>query len=106
MTKWLTFANTATITDQLTGAVAVRQYTLTSADDVPGRDPRAWTLQGSDDGVTWTTVDTRADVDFADRRQTRAFVVTGSASYSRYRLQITANHGAAETQLAEWQLIA
>ncbi|MER7281242.1 GH92 family glycosyl hydrolase [Dactylosporangium sp. NPDC000244] len=106
MTKWLTFANTATITDQLTGAVAVKQYTLTSADDVPGRDPRAWTLQGSNDGVTWTTVDTRADVDFADRRQTRAFVVTGSASYSRYRLQITANHGAAETQLAEWQLIA
>ncbi|WP_433216903.1 GH92 family glycosyl hydrolase [Dactylosporangium sp. CS-047395] len=106
MTKWLTFANTATLTDQLTASVAVKQYTLTSADDVPGRDPRAWTLQGSNDGVTWTTVDTRSNVDFADRRQTRAFVVTGSASYSRYRLQITANHGAAETQLAEWQLIA
>ncbi|WP_433062817.1 GH92 family glycosyl hydrolase [Dactylosporangium sp. CS-033363] len=105
LTKWLTFANTATITDQLTGAMAVKQYTLTSANDLPGRDPRDWALQGSNDGVTWTTVDTRSGIDFADRRQTRAFVVSGSGSYSRYRLQITANHGAAETQLAELQVI-
>ncbi|WP_344611358.1 glycoside hydrolase domain-containing protein [Dactylosporangium salmoneum] len=105
MTKWLTFAATATLTDQLASAVTIKQYTLTSADDVPGRDPKNWTLQASNDGVTWTTIDTRTNVDFADRRQTRAFVVPGTASYSRYRLQITANHGAAETQLAEWQLL-
>jgi len=106
LTKWLTFANTATITDQLTASVAVKQYTLTSANDFPTRDPRDWTLQGSNDGTTWTTVDTRANVDFADRRQTRPFAVTGSASYSRYRLVVSANHGAAETQLAELQLLA
>lgn len=80
-------------------------YTLTSADDLPGRDPRGWVLQGSNDGTNWTTVDTRTNVDFADRRQTRAFSVAGGTSWSRYRLQITANHGAAETQLAEVQLI-
>lgn len=105
MTKWLTFATTGTITDQLTGAVAVKQYTLTSANDEPTRDPKDWTLQGSNDGTTWTTVDTRANVDFADRRQTRPFTVTGSAAYSRYRLTITANHGATATQLAELQLL-
>jgi hypothetical protein len=105
LTKWLTFATTATITDQLTAPVAVKQYTLTSANDFPTRDPRDWTLQGSNDGTTWTTVDTRSNVDFADRRQTRPFAVTGSASYSRYRLVVSANHGAAETQLAELQLL-
>ncbi|MEV4508031.1 GH92 family glycosyl hydrolase [Dactylosporangium sp. NPDC049525] len=105
LTKWLTVANTATITCQLTSAATVTQYTLTSADDLPGRDPKNWVLQGSNDGVTWTTVDTRTDVDFADRRQTRAFTVPGSTAYARFRLQITANHGAAETQLAELQLI-
>jgi predicted alpha-1,2-mannosidase len=105
MTKWLAFANTATLTEQLTASVAVQQYTLTSADDVPGRDPKNWTLQGSNDGTTWTTVDTRTNIAWGDRRETRAFTVTGSAGYSRYRLQITANNGAAETQLAEWQLI-
>ncbi|GAA3230870.1 GH92 family glycosyl hydrolase [Dactylosporangium siamense] len=105
-TKWLTVANTATITCQLSAGVAVKQYTLTSANDLPGRDPRSWTVQGSNDGVTWTTVDARSNVDFADRRQTRAFTVSSSTAYSRYRLQITANHGAAETQLAELQLLA
>ncbi|GAA1531736.1 hypothetical protein GCM10009827_056870 [Dactylosporangium maewongense] len=106
MTKWLAFAATATITCQLSGATTVRQYTLTSADDLPGRDPRNWVLQGSNDGVTWTTVDARDNVDFADRRQTRAFTAPATATYSRFRLQITANHGAAETQLAELQLLA
>ncbi|BCY11269.1 GH92 family glycosyl hydrolase [Actinoplanes sp. L3-i22] len=105
LTKWLVFANTATITDQPGSAVAVKQYTLTSANDTPGRDPRDWTLQGSDDGSSWTTVDTRSGVDFGDRRETRAFSVTGSASYARYRLVVSANHGAAETQLAELQLL-
>jgi hypothetical protein len=106
MTKWLVFANTATVTCQLTAAATVRQYTLTSADDVPGRDPKNWVVQGSNDGVTWTTVDTRTNIDFADRRQTRAFVIPNTTAYSRYRIQVTANHGAAETQLAEFELLA
>ncbi|MEV6928138.1 GH92 family glycosyl hydrolase [Dactylosporangium sp. NPDC051485] len=105
MTKWLAFTNTATITCQLTAGATVKHYTLTSANDVPGRDPKNWTLQGSNDGSTWTTVDTRSNIDFVDRRQTRAFVIANSTSYTRYRLQITANHGAAETQLAELELL-
>jgi predicted alpha-1,2-mannosidase len=105
LTKWLTFQNTATLEDRLTAAAVVKQYTLTSADDVPGRDPRGWTLQGSTDGTTWVTLDTRSGLDFSDRRQTRAFTIANTTAYSRYRLQITANHGAAETQLAEWELL-
>lgn len=107
LTKWLTFQNTATLTYQFAGttSVAVKQYTLTSADDTPTRDPKNWTLQGSNDGVNWVTVDTRSNIDFSDRRQTRAFVISNTTSYTRYRLQITANHGAAETQLSEWELI-
>ena len=106
LTKWLTFAGTGTVEYRLPSAAAVKQYTLTSAEDAPERDPRSWTLQGSNDGTTWTTVDTRANVDFADRRQTRAFVIPNTTAYSRYRLQITANHGATATQLAEWELLA
>ncbi|GIF22845.1 putative alpha-1,2-mannosidase [Actinoplanes tereljensis] len=106
LTKWLTFQNTATLEYALPTAAAVKQYTLTSANDAAGRDPRSWTLQGSTDGTTWTTLDTRSGLDFSDRRQTRAFVIANTTAYSRYRLQITANHGAAETQLAEWELLA
>jgi predicted alpha-1,2-mannosidase len=107
LTKWLTFQNTATLEYRFAGTstVAVRQYTLTSADDSPGRDPKSWTLQGSTDGANWVTLDTRTNLDFSDRRQTRAFVLANTTAYPRYRLQVTANHGAPETQLAEWELI-
>jgi predicted alpha-1,2-mannosidase len=105
LTKWLAFQNTATLTSQSATASVVKQYTLTSGDDVPGRDPASWTLQGSADGTTWVTLDTRTGLDFSDRRQTRAFVIPNTTAYPRYRLQITANHGAAETQLAEWELL-
>jgi predicted alpha-1,2-mannosidase len=107
LTKWLTTQNTATLEYRFNGntPVTVKQYTLTSANDVPGRDPRSWTLQGSTDGTNWVTVDTRTGLEFSDRRQTRAFVVANPAAYPRYRLQVTANRGAAETQLAEWELL-
>ena len=59
LTKWLTFAPTATIMLKLRQPVAVSRYALTSANDVPGRDPRDWTLSGSNDGTTWSTVDSR-----------------------------------------------
>ena len=47
----------------------------------------------------------RHSLDFADRRQTRAFVIPNTTAYTRYRLQVTANHGGAATQLAEWELL-
>jgi predicted alpha-1,2-mannosidase len=107
LTKWLTAQGTATLEYQFAGnsPATVRQYTLTSANDFAERDPSSWTLQGSTDGANWVTVDARSNLDFSDRRQTRAFVVANPAAYSRYRLQVTANHGAAETQLAEWELL-
>ena len=45
---------------KLPGPVSVAQYTLTSANDVPARDPRNWTLSGSNDGDAWTVIDTKA----------------------------------------------
>ncbi|HLL64416.1 MAG TPA: glycoside hydrolase domain-containing protein [Micromonosporaceae bacterium] len=105
-TKWLTLQNTATLECVLPAPAAVKQYTLTTADDAAPRDARDWTLQASTDGATWVILDTRTNIDFAHRGETRAFVVPNSAVYSRYRLQLTANHGATATQLAEWELLA
>ena len=31
-------------------------FTITSSNDSPDRDPRVWEIQGSNDGVNWTTV--------------------------------------------------
>jgi len=38
---------------------AIARYDLVSANDVPERDPKDWQFQGSSDGVTWATLDTR-----------------------------------------------
>jgi predicted alpha-1,2-mannosidase len=105
LTQWLSPLETATIEDRLAEPATIEQYTLTSAADLPERDPRSWNLQGSHDGKTWTTIDSRTGLDFDDRRQTRAFVVAHPGSYTSYRLQITAAHGASQIQLAEWQLL-
>ena len=69
-----------------------------------GRDPRDWTLQGSNDGTTWTTLDARSGEDFSERFQTRQFSFANDVAYRHYRLDITANHGDGLIQLAELQL--
>ena len=58
-TKWLTFATTGWVQIELDQPVDVVRYALTSANDAAERDPKNWVIQGSTDGQTWTTVDTR-----------------------------------------------
>jgi len=82
----------------------VVKYTITSANDVPNRDPRDWNLQGSDNGSTWTTLDTRSGQAFASRLLTKTFSFINTAPYTYYRLNITANNGETGTQFAEWEL--
>lgn len=48
-------------------------YTLTSANDVPERDPKDWKLTGSNDALTWTTLDIRSGQTFTGRGQTKSF---------------------------------
>ncbi|SIQ11912.1 PKD domain-containing protein [Cellulosimicrobium aquatile] len=100
-TKWLTFARTGQLTLRMEQPVAVVKYGITSANDSAGRDPKNWKLQGSTDGQTWVDLDTRADEDFPQRFQPRTFDVANETAYGWYRLDVTANSGDAEVQLAE-----
>lgn len=80
-------------------------YTLTSANDSPGRDPRSWVLEGSNDGLVWDILDERQDVEFTARFQSLAFDVMNPGAYSDYRLTILENNGATnEFQLADWSM--
>ncbi|MDT7729260.1 MAG: hypothetical protein QOI21_5836 [Actinomycetota bacterium] len=103
-TKWLAFTQSAWIGYQLTTPAAISSYSLTSANDFTGRDPKDWTLQGSADGTTWVDLDKRANEVFSDRFQTRTFEFTNTKVYPRYRLNITANAGESATQLADFEL--
>lgn len=64
-----------------------------SADNFPARTPTSWTLQGSNNGSTWTTIDTRTGFTSWTQSTAYLFSATNTTSYSYYRLYITANVG-------------
>ncbi|MBD5785942.1 GH92 family glycosyl hydrolase [Cellulosimicrobium terreum] len=106
-TKWLAFATTGWVRYQFAEPVAITAYAMTSGGDAAGRDPKTWTVEGSNDGSTWAPVDQRTDEDFAGRGQQNVYELDGeSEAYTYYRLNITANSGDSIVQLADWDLSA
>jgi fibronectin type 3 domain-containing protein len=113
-TKWYSGANTSSSgwlqVDLGAGnAQMLVRYDLTSANDVPGRDPKNWQVLASNDAVNWTTLDTRTGETFATRFLTNQYTLGNSAAYRYYKLNILSNFSgsaAAGIQLAEWALIS
>ena len=58
--KWCVDTRRASVVWQvdLLHPQAVSSYAVTSANDVPAREPLGWTLYGSDDGASWTSLHT------------------------------------------------
>ncbi|WP_019912456.1 discoidin domain-containing protein [Paenibacillus sp. HW567] len=102
-TKWLITTNSGWIQYKFATGVtqSVTSYSITSANDVPGRDPKSWTLQGSNNGTSWTTLDTRTNEAFASRFLKKTYTFSNTTAYAYYRLNISANNGEPHLQLAE-----
>jgi alpha-L-fucosidase 2 len=85
----------------------VSQYTLTSANDTPKRDPSTWELAGSNDGRQWTTLDKHTgEPPFAKRGETKTYTTNKSnTSYKTYRLIFQPNAGQKHFQVAEITLV-
>ena len=103
-TKWLVFEPTGWLVYETSAPVVIRKYALTSANDADGRDPQNWTVSGSNDGTTWTTLDTRTGESFENRFQTKEYSFTNETAYKFFKLDITLNHGEDIVQLADWYL--
>ncbi len=108
-TKWLTFENAGWIQYDFAKETSkiVSGYSITSANDFPGRDPKDWSLKGSDDGISWTVLDERTNECFTDRLQTRVFRVNNETAYKMYRLDVSAirDPAAGMLQIAEIELL-
>jgi hypothetical protein len=108
-TKWLTgFTPTGWIQFQFPNNQqnTITRYSIASANDVPERDPRNWTLDGSNDGSSWTVVDTQVDQSWSARFQRREFACSNPNAYNYYRLTITLNNGASNlTGFSEMELL-
>ncbi len=87
--------------------VVISGYSLTSGDKLSSCDPKSWTLEVSNNGNDWTTVDSRSNQIFIDRNETNIYqtsLASSDAAYTYYRLNISANNGGQDLCLAEWQL--
>ncbi|MES2919980.1 MAG: glycoside hydrolase N-terminal domain-containing protein [Verrucomicrobiota bacterium] len=113
-TKWCFVHNNQTIVWQAEypEPKTFTSYALTSADDVSARDPKAWTLEGSNDGTSWTTLDSRSLGSattpvwpFPSRNQTVGFTCTAAGAFNRYRFTFAPNTTTTHFQVAEIQLI-
>jgi len=79
----------------------VASYGITSADDIPARDPQEWVLAGSTDGTTWTELDRRAlGKPFESRLQTKRFTIEKPTACRFYRFSFVPQ-GASHFQVAE-----
>jgi gliding motility-associated-like protein len=116
VTKWLIFNGEApgslSAVYKPTGSYVVTGYTLTTANDAPGRDPRNWQFFGSNDSTNWVTLDTRTNQlgQTADRFKTFSFALAnaGTVAYKFYRILFTANNGANDGvrfQIGEWEIM-
>lgn len=93
-TKWCTEHEGRPVIWQITYpktiATPLREYSFTSADDVPTRDPQHWTLLGSDNAVDWVELDKRnLETPFAERRLTQTFEFDNNQTYRHYRFVFT-----------------
>ena len=68
----------------------------------PNRAPKNWTMEGSNDNSSWTTLDTQTNQTSWSSGEVRNFQTTSVVTAYRYfRLNITANNGDANTQVAD-----
>jgi hypothetical protein len=106
-TKWLTFHNTSWLqirfADNKTRRAAY--YSISSGNDGSERDPKDWQVEGSNDGIRYTLLDSRVNESFDKRNATKIYEIIRPGKYRYYRLNITANHGDQRTQLSEWDLL-
>ncbi|HMI02705.1 MAG TPA: discoidin domain-containing protein [Pedobacter sp.] len=86
------------------GPQVANVYTVSSANDVKNRDPKAWVLEGSLDGTNWVQLDTRQDQDFNSRFETKIYDFPNTVAYKYYRLTVVSNLGDNLFQISEWSL--
>jgi hypothetical protein len=103
---WFYKGTTGWLQNDLGHMERVQRYAIRSAGGVVPRDPKDWQFQGSNDGATWTTLDTQSDQAFAQRLELKTYAIANPVSYRYYRLNVTANNGdVVFTDLGEFELL-
>ncbi|WP_160114797.1 discoidin domain-containing protein [Aquimarina sp. AU474] len=109
--KWLdnggvpSTSNPSWIQIQFPAALIVNKITITSANDVPDRDPENFNIQGSNNGTSWVTLNSWSGQTWVNRFERREFDFTNTNAYTYYRLNTTKNRASINmTQICEIEL--
>lgn len=96
-TNWTTDGPTAAwLRYQMYAPLVVVKYSIRRRDDIPERNPSAWTFEGSQEGTAWTILDTQSNITWPTGGETKIFEIPNEDPFSYYRLNITANSGASQ----------
>jgi len=77
--------------------LSIDSYTVMSAYyDYGSVSPRDWTFEGSNNGTSWTVLDTRSGVTTWASNTRYSYTLASQASYQYYRMNITANNGSTQ----------
>lgn len=72
-------------------AKIINYYAITGMNDTANnRNPKTWTLQGSNDGSSFTTVHSVTNAPQFSQNETRTYTMNNTTDYRYYRLNITA----------------
>ena len=94
--KWCCDGPVQWLTVEFAQPVALDSFTVTSGNDVPGRDPLAWTIDGSNDGVDFETIFEQDDAAslWTQRLEVIHFILPKrSKAYKFIRYQVTRTGG-------------
>ena len=93
---WITNGtSTGWLRYQFPSAVTALGYAIRPwwCDTYPGRTPKTWTFEGSNNGSSWTTLDTQTNWASANSTDWVYFPVASPGSYLYYQLNVSANNG-------------
>jgi len=102
-TMWQTSSGTQWIKADLVSNTLVAGYTIFMNADAT-QAPNTFTLEGSTNDSTWTSLDSQSGVTWATP-VTKTYTIASPGSYRYYRLTITANNGGGFNIIHEMELL-
>ena len=85
------------VTVQMPYPIALTHFTMASSEDAPERDPRKWSIQGSNDGTTFTNIFVQDDAVMSFWGTNRLYVMkftlaAPAPTYKWFRYSVTATN--------------
>ncbi len=83
----------------------IEKYSLLSEIAYATRAPKSWTFEGSNDGSTWTVLDSETAISGWSDNVRKTFSFNNSNYYLYYRINISANNGASLLSIGEFEMM-